>query len=781
MRPATVALALTLAVALFAFPATPASAVTFDVNRTGDLSDAVLNGTCDVNVVVAGNQCTLRAAIEEANGTAALDNITFSISGGGVRTISPVSPLPTIVEPLEIDGSTQEGFSGVPLIVLDGTDTVNGDGLKFAGADGSVRGLVIKRFVGEGIEITNATVTVLGNYIGTNNAGTAAEGNSGQGVWVGTGSYGVSIGSGAAADRNIISGNDGNGILIEGAPRPLETLIAGNYIGTDASGTAAVPNQFTGILVAQAEDTVIGGLSASPGGPCDGQCNLISGNGETGIWVTGDVDGLDIVDNMIAYNVDGDAALPNVNDGVLVWSATASDITIGLAGYGNIIASRPAGGAAVGIRLGDGITVAGNYIGVGASGTLDLGGQFGIQVNGGTNILIGGTGEGDGNVVGGIEGNGLRLDTPGIEVYGNVVGMEPGGLGAPNGAGIRVDDGANPVIGGENPGEQNVIAFNEGDGISLNDANGATIGANAIFRNGVLLDDIGIDIQPDNGNDTNDAGDADSGPNGLQNYPVLTDVVRSTGNTHIEGDLNSTPGRTFDIRFFANSMCDTFSNGEGERYIGNVTTGATDGGGDVSFQVDLALEVVSGQWITATATDRTTGDTSEFSECFQAGTPNDCDGETAEIIGFDGKDYIIGTSGNDVILGFDGADEIWGEDGTDTICGQKGGDTIYGGLHDDVLIGATGDDIIFGGDNNDTIRGGDQVDEIHGDDGIDDLEGNDQADTLDGGPGDDDLKGGKGGDDLDGADNDDTCNGNTPDSGMVVDTAANCETVTNVP
>ena len=103
------ALLAALWVVLLALPLGPAgAAATFAVNRTGDASDRNPgNGRCDTSTK-KGNQCTLRAAIEESNDTAGEDTIEFDIGDtNSVKTIEPASPLPTITDTVTIDGYTQ--------------------------------------------------------------------------------------------------------------------------------------------------------------------------------------------------------------------------------------------------------------------------------------------------------------------------------------------------------------------------------------------------------------------------------------------------------------------------------------------------------------------------------------------------------------------------------------------------------------------------------------------------------------------------------------------------
>ncbi len=191
--------ALALAGVLLALWSGPADAqTTFTVNKTGDAKDRkVGNGKCDSSRK-RGLQCTLRAAIEEANATPGADTINFKIRGDGVKTISPASPLPAITDPVTIDGYSQpgasantlaEGNDAVLLIQLNGTNAGAGaSGLTITAADSTIKGLVINRFKQNGILIDGAGATennkVLGNFIGTDKDGTEDLGNTGDGVHI---------------------------------------------------------------------------------------------------------------------------------------------------------------------------------------------------------------------------------------------------------------------------------------------------------------------------------------------------------------------------------------------------------------------------------------------------------------------------------------------------------------------------------------------------------------------------------------------------------------------
>ncbi len=124
-------------------------------------------------------------------------------------TVQPTSALPTIADPTVLDGTTQTGFTGSPIIELDGTSAGAGvNGLTITAGNSTVRGLVINRFTDSGINIFGGNNNIIaGNYIGTDVAGTSAFGNQVTGVFIGGGSSNNVIGGTSVTDRNILSGN----------------------------------------------------------------------------------------------------------------------------------------------------------------------------------------------------------------------------------------------------------------------------------------------------------------------------------------------------------------------------------------------------------------------------------------------------------------------------------------------------------------------------------------------------------------------------------------------
>jgi CSLREA domain-containing protein len=285
-----------------------AHAATFTVNSTVDPGV----GGCDVV------ECTLREAIIQANSaTLGSDIIAFNIPGPGPHTIQPTSPLPAITAGVTIDGYTEPGSSvntaafsagtnAVLMIELDGSNAgADADGLRFAGAPVSsgpsaIRGLAINRFGGDGIRISGMGgpllgMSVEGNVIGTNLAGTADLGNGGAGVSVHQSLH--TIGNTTADARNLISGNSGSGVAAVGTGA---ILLRRNLIGTAADGTAPLGNAGDGItvpsggavsalnnIVAYNGDAGIGGTASSTGGSAAASQNSIHSNAGPGLKVTG--------------------------------------------------------------------------------------------------------------------------------------------------------------------------------------------------------------------------------------------------------------------------------------------------------------------------------------------------------------------------------------------------------------------------------------------------------------------------------------------------------------
>jgi CSLREA domain-containing protein len=266
-----------VALSLLLITANPAHAKTFTVNSTGDASDTNLgDGLCGVNPLPAPpTTCTLRAALQQAHVLAGADKIKFDISGSGVKTISPGSELPTIEEPLTIDGYSQPGAKANTLkvgtnavlkIELNGSNAgLTSSALSIRASECVIKGLVINRFGHNGISVGTLDAgpyqdnRIAGNFIGTDPSGTVDLGNAARGVFIlGEDTSSNTVGGSRPAGRNLISGNEGDGVGI--AAGAADNAVMGNLLGTRATGTGALTNVGNGVSIhGGASDNLVGG------------------------------------------------------------------------------------------------------------------------------------------------------------------------------------------------------------------------------------------------------------------------------------------------------------------------------------------------------------------------------------------------------------------------------------------------------------------------------------------------------------------------------------------
>ncbi len=334
----------------------------------------------------------------------------------------------------------------------------------------------------------------------------------------------------------------------------------------------------------------------------------------SGIFITSGT-GNTVRDCYLGTDVTGLVDLGNGIDGI---NANSGGNVIGgtLPGEGNVLS----GNGRAGITFGFGSSanlVQGNTIGLAANRNATLGiSQHGVFIDGGaSNNTIGGTTTGARNLISGNAQCGVNINQDNSTnnvVQGNFIGTGVEGEAFGNGDGVCLNS-ANNTIGGTTTGAGNLIAFNAGVGVNVAGTStsiGNRLLGNFISNNGQLginLGSAGASVNP------NDAGDADVGPNGFQNFPVLTSASLAGTNTVVQGTLNSTVNTNFRLEFFTNNACDASGNGEGQAFLGftNVTT---NGSGNASFAVTLPIPVAIGQSVTATATN-SSNSTSEFSAC----------------------------------------------------------------------------------------------------------------------------------------------------------------------
>jgi hypothetical protein len=469
---------------------------------------------------------------------------------------------------------------------------------------------------GLGIDASGGDV-IQGNYIGTDKTGTLALDNGGPFAHdSGAGILGFSdntIGGSSPGAGNVISGNTGNGIWLAGN----QNVVAGNLIGTTATGLAALSN---------GNEILVWGNHNTIGGTMAGARNIISGNtnpfGGSGIDIEN-------VGNVLAggsYNlVEGNY----IGTDITGTTALGLQSGIGIAGAYNTIGGTTAaarnvisGNNGPGIEINGGFdgsfgnVIEGNYVGTDPSGTKVVRNvSWGVSLVWGTHDnTIGGTLPGAGNVISGFNGI-LLLGLPdrGLPctnnlVQGNLIGTDKTGTVAlGNGVGVLIENANNNSIGGTALGAGNTIAFNGpsawgGNGVAVDSGTGNSILSNSIH------DNTGLGILLNSANNANEN----------QAAPVLTGVSSSSSGTTISGTLQSVAGTTFRVEFFANQSPNPFGYGEGQTFLGSATV-TTDISGNASFTASLSNSVPLGQrYISATATvansDSTFGDTSQFAK-----------------------------------------------------------------------------------------------------------------------------------------------------------------------
>jgi len=364
------------------------------------------------------------------------------------------------------------------------TSTANTIGGASPGAGNLVSGNT-----GSGINLNSSTTTenvIQGNFIGVNASGSSAIPNLGDGITFNSAPANL-VGGTNLAERNVVSGNGKAGILLNGTATRLNVL-AGNFIGTDASGLMKLGNALAGV-------TVTGGSSNQIGSPLPSGGNVISGNLQDGIFIATNSVGNRVQGNLIGVDVHGTNALGNALNGVAINSAAFNLIGGEETGERNVISGNTNAGIWLFRAAATNNIVQGNFIGTDSTGRTALRNlTSGIQIEAPRN-LIGGSPSGAGNV---ISGNGHMgvwlLNTNAFEnvVVGNLIGTA---LGGTNGlgnvsAGVGITDAANNQIGGSTAGERNLISAN---GFPANNGGVFVLGSKAT-GNRFLGNFVGTDI-----------------------------------------------------------------------------------------------------------------------------------------------------------------------------------------------------------------------------------------------------------------------------------------------
>ncbi|HST17593.1 MAG TPA: PxKF domain-containing protein [Gaiellaceae bacterium] len=487
----------------------------------------------------------------------------------------------------------------------------NDDGIAiFGGATNNVvSGNVISGNLNDGVTLFDAGTA--GNSVVLNLIGVGADGSTplhnSTGVSITPGSNGNGNAIGGPLGGNTIANNSGDGVDVDGAGS--HTVVQANTI---------TGNQNHGIVVGDE-------LGGAPGAAIVG--NRIAGNGHTGfdgfgIYVSGGPGPVTITGNTIGLDASGAAAQPNTSDGIRI--VGASNVAIGGPGTGdrNVVSGNTGHGIHVmGGSTGD--TIQGNYLGTNTAGTAAVPNNIdGIALDASSqNKVLGNLASGNHNQ--GISIFRLLNTDPiggGNVVSGNTVGLNAAATGAvPNGGvGILMSNVNGNVVGGIGAGQANQVADNGGAGVAVVNGPGAATGnsirGNSVHDNGGLGIDLG-----NNGVTANDPGDADTGPNNLQNFPTLTGASINGSSTEITGTLSTATGH-YVVDFYDSPACDPSGNGEGARWIGWGDVNAVNNAGSIDTGSGITAPVSAGDAITATATDDA-GNTSELSGCVTATGP----------------------------------------------------------------------------------------------------------------------------------------------------------------
>jgi hypothetical protein len=463
--------------------------------------------------------------------------------------------------------------------------------------------------------------------------------------------------------------------------------------GYDGSGNGEFTIQPTSALPALGDPTALDGATQPdfPGTPIiviDGN-NLVAvgltiGAAADSSTIRGFVirdfagDGIRIpsgsTDNLVAgnyigrLNADGTPAAAgeeNTGEGINI---QGDDTTIGGTGPndGNVISGNGANGIYVDAS---GVTIQGNVVGLAGNGDTPLANtDDGIDLDGGINLLIGGSVVGAGNVISANGDDGMGISNGGLAnvvIQGNLIGTDATGTldrGNSDG-GIVIESASTVLIGGTGADEGNIIAYSKGNSSGIQQRSdtahiGRTIFGNSIHSNNRL----GINLDRNNVLGTSDAFGvtANDYPDveGVQNFPDLVSAGTTGPTVTVIGALSVTAGQSFRISIYANAAADPSGHGEGERYLGfaDVTDGGagdTDGLADGTITLSVVLSpaggVAAGEFITATAT-RADGtftnffDTSEFAQNVVAvlAATYDISGTVFEDVNYgggDGRDY----------------------------------------------------------------------------------------------------------------------------------------------
>jgi hypothetical protein len=511
---------------------------------------------------------SLRQAILDADVAGGTATVTFAISGSGVHTIAPVLALPAITAALLIDGTSQPGYAGSPLIELSGRVATAGDGLTIIGSGATARGLAINDFAsGAAIVITGPAATgnvIEADLIGTDPTGLKARTNH-YGVLIAAGAHDNTVGGPGPTDGNLIEFQAGSGVVI---------------LGGASTGNRIIGNRIYGGIQASAAGLIFDGSGAHVDVPNDPGLQFSAAQSFT---VTASVDV---------------ESLPGQ------WSAIVAKSRDGWPWYGLWISpSNQWVGAGPILIYGPQVTLGRHSLALvqdGPAGTRTL---FVDGVAAATEPAQDGNGSGDLWIGGASSAN---------EYFNGLIDSAQVWSIALSADQIHQEMTAAPN--GSEPGLEASYRFDEGTGTTAHDASSHHRDGTLAGPDGALpVWDISSPQAIDLGGDglTASGLSPQQGPNDLQNPPVIVSTIFGRVSGRLRGSL---PNSDYHLEFFASSDYRSDGSGEAELYLGSIDV-TTDGSGQVTFDVPFTPPVAK-PIVTATATD-VHGNTSEFSHVRQ--------------------------------------------------------------------------------------------------------------------------------------------------------------------
>jgi parallel beta-helix repeat protein len=591
---------------------------------------------------------------------------------------------------------------------------------------GSNSGNRISANKGPGIDLNGTNgATILGNFVGTNAAGTVALGNGGDGIQLGDGDSSVTVGGTTAAQPNIISGNTGNGVSLLGS----SATVQGNFIGLGQDGSTAIANRGDGVLLASSGNTVgagnvisgnfgvgvrirgsnnlvtgsfigttadgaaaagnFNGIAIEQGSGNTVQSDLISGNTRDGVFLSG-VSNNKLLGNTIGLSAAGTAALANER-GVFILGGSGN--VVGEIGNGNVISGNKQEGVRV-TNGASGTSLQANSIGTTKDGMSAVGnGTAGVVVSfSAENTTVGGTAAGAGNLISGNDAAGgdgvlVNTDASGTLIQGNTIGLNKAGTGPlANLHGVVIQDAVNTTVGGTTAGAGNLISSNTLSGINLTGAGtGTLIQGNTIGldKNGATAPNLKDGINVQGGSDTTiGAGNVVSGNNGNGIAVSGADVL---GLTTISDNLIGT-------------------NPDGTAARANGMAGVLIADATASLRLNVMRNIISGNagegvFITASPRVAVGDNIIGLNKVGTAALPNGSHG----VLLNDAADCIIGLEGGNVISGNrgDGIRVGGGSTGTqifsNTIGLRKGGAQEEANAGDGINVTDTANTTTIGG------------------------------------------------------------------------------------